>query len=66
MFKMTKDKTGLSRANLADSRVGDPAADSWVTGTNNPDFISVLAGTINNPTAFVLAFEQFCDFAQPW
>ncbi len=43
-----------------------PNCGSWVTGTNNPDFISVLAGTLDNPTGFVPTFEQFCASAQPW
>jgi len=43
-----------------------PHCGSWVTGTNNADFISVLAGTLDDPSAFVPEFEQFCDFAQPW
>jgi len=43
-----------------------PNCGSWVTGTNNPEFVSVLAGTLDDPNAFEPEFEQFCDFAQPW
>ena len=43
-----------------------PKCGSWVTGGSNPDFISVLVGTLDDPTAFEPDFEQFCDLGQPW
>jgi hypothetical protein len=43
-----------------------PNCGSWVTGSSNPDYISVLVGTLDDPTAFVPELEQFCGSAQPW
>ena len=43
-----------------------PNCGSWVTGSANPDFISVLVGTLDDPNLFEPEFEQFFGSAQRW
>jgi hypothetical protein len=43
-----------------------PNCGSWVTGSANPDFISVLVGTLDDPNLFEPEFEQFLGSAQRW
>ena len=43
-----------------------PNCGSWVTGSSNPDFISVLVGTLDDPNLFEPEFEQFFGSAKRW
>ena len=43
-----------------------PNCGSWVTGSSNPDFISVLVGTFDDPNLFEPEFEQFFGSAKRW